>query len=261
MRTISLKDLLEAGCHFGHQARKWQPAMAEYIYTKQDKIHIFDLAKTKQKLEEAADFIKTTAAKGGKVLFVGAKRQAKGVVSEICESRGIPYLTKRWLGGLFTNWVEVKKNLEYLRNLEKRLADEDEKAKYTKKEVHLWEKKRGKMMKLYGGIKEMTELPAAVFIVDSRKNADTVREARSKGIPIIAICDTDNDPKKVDYPIPANDDAVGSIKIITEYLAEAYEEGREMGEKVRVKNDKIQMAQPKAGPPRAENDKSMTNVK
>lgn len=230
MRDIALKELLEAGCHFGHQVSRWNPRAASFIYTARDDIHIIDLAKTKEGLEAASAFIKDTAANGGSIIFVGTKRQARGIVSQEAKRVGAMFLTARWLGGLLTNWEQIKKNLEKLGKMrqEKKAGDWE---KFTKKEQLLKEKELAKLEDLYGGIAELDNLPAALFLVDVRKEEAAVREALKMGVKTVAIVDTNANPDVVDYPIPANDDAVGSIKFITSYLADAFEEGRKVYEK------------------------------
>jgi len=233
MKKILLEDLLGAGCHFGHQSTRLNPRAREFIFTKKEKIHIIDLAKTKEGLEKAANFVKTTAANGGEVLFVATKRQARGIVVEAAGKRGAPYFVRRFIGGFLTNFDEVKKNLEKLN----KMVVEEKKGKwkkFTKHEQAKLKRESVKLEMLYGGVKKVEELPAALFIIDINKEAGALHEARRKEIPVAAIVDTNTDPTLVDYPIPANDDAVGSIKYITEYIGEAYQEG-----KLKRKNEKV----------------------
>lgn len=245
MREISLKELLEAGCHFGHQVTRQNPKAREFIFQARQGIHVIDLAKTKEGLEQAAAFVKTTASRGGTIIFVGTKRQAKGIVEEQvlrlgslrqisgqAGQAGVFLVTERWIGGTLTNFEEVYKNYAKLKDLRARLVNEEEKAKYTKKEVGLWNKERIKLEKLYGGVSDMEKLPDAVFIVDTHKEDLAVKEAARCGIPVIGIVDTNADPTVIDYPIPANDDAVGSLKLIIEYIAEAWMEGVKEREKL-----------------------------
>lgn len=231
MKKILLKDLLSAGAHFGHQVNRWHPKAKEYIYIERDKIHIIDLAKTKIRMEEAADFVKTSASVGGKIIFLGTKHQAKKILEEEAKRAGAMYLTKRWLGGLFTNWEQMEKNLIKIKELERKLQSDEEKAKYTKYEVGLWQKEHDKLMDLYGGIYDLAKIPEMMFIIDLKREKAAIAEAISKGVTLIAIADTNADPTQVDYPIPANDDAVGSIKLITSYIADAYKEGVELFKK------------------------------
>lgn len=236
MREITLEELLEAGCHFGHQVTRQNPKARDFIYEARDNIHIIDLAKTKEELELAGSFVKDLAAKGGTMMILGTKRQAKGVAEEeikrIAESGadGIYSITNRWVGGTFTNFSEVSKNFKKLHDIVKRLQDDEEKAKYTKKEIGLWEKERTKLTRLYGGIADLQKLPDAIFVIDTHLEALAVDEAGKMGVTIVGIVDTNADPLLVDYPIPANDDAVGSIKLIINYIADAWIEGRKLKE-------------------------------
>jgi small subunit ribosomal protein S2 len=232
MVDVSLKELLEAGCHFGHQVTRWHPKAQRYIYTSRDNIHIIDLAQTKKGLLSACEFITKTVANGGTVIFVGTKRQAQGVVREEAERVGALFITTRWPGGLLTNWEVMYKNLVKVRNLAERIRNEEERKKYKKKELAGWDKEYAKLMHLYGGIVNLTKIPEAVFIVDTHKEDGAVREAIKMGVFVVGITDTNTNPELIDYPIPANDDAVGSIKLIVSKLAQAYEEGKEkVGEK------------------------------
>lgn len=232
MEEITLQSLLEAGCHFGHKAERWHPKAAEFIYTKKDGIHIIDLAKTKTGLDNAIAFIKELVKNGGELLFIATKRQAMGVVREAVVKAGAPYLVERWIGGFLTNWEEVKKNIDKIINLENDHAAE----RWKKMPKH----EQGKLLRyierlkvFYGGVLLLTEKPAAVFVVDVRREHAAVREAIRIGIPVIAIVDTNSDPTGIDYVIPANDDAVGSIKLIADTIASAYREGKEAREKTK----------------------------
>jgi len=217
---ISLKELLEAGCHFGHQARRWNPKMNEYIYTKRGGVHIFDLGLTAKKLKEAMEFVQNLTAEGKKIVFVGTKRQATAVIKEEAEKCGMPYVAVRWLGGIITNWEQIKKSLDKMMNLEEKKS-KGEFKKYTKRENVLIDKQIEKLDRFLGGLRSLKSEPAAVFVVDVKKEIAAVKEARMKGIPVIAIIDTNTDPDLIDYPIPANDDAVSSIKLIVSKIAEA----------------------------------------
>jgi len=237
MREITLKELLEAGCHFGHQVPRWNPKARSFIYAARDGIHIIDLAKTKEGIEQAAAFVKTTAAEGRPIIFVGTKRQARGIVGEEAKRVGTAFLVKRWIGGLLTNWWEIKKNLERLREMREDLfGDKQGKAgqKFTKKEQQILEKELAKLEDLYGGIAELSDLPGALFLVDIRKEESAVREATKTGVKVVGIVDTNANPDLIDFPIPANDDALGSIKFIVGYLADAFEEGKRLFEKKPV---------------------------
>lgn len=234
MKEITLEELLAAGAHFGHQVIRGNPKARDFVFEARDNIQIIDLAKTKQGLEEAAEFIKSVAKSGGTLLIIGTKRQAKEIVLKQIEKikdlpagrqgKNVLYVVSHWVGGILTNFSEVSKNLKKLHDLEQKLADENEKAKFTKKEIGLWEKERQRLLNLYGGISEMTKIPDVVYIIDSHLESLAVKEARSMGVPVVAIVDTNADPNIIDYPIPANDDAVGSIEIITSYLVDAWNE-------------------------------------
>lgn len=229
MRDVTLEELLEAGCHFGHQVTRQNPKARDFIFEARDNIHIIDLVKTKEGLEAAAAFVKVLAAKGSSLLVLGTKRQAQGIVVEEVKrgaNGGLFSVTSRWIGGTFTNFEEVKKNFARLKDLEARLANEEERTKYTKKEVGLWERERAKLARFYGGIVDMQALPDAIVIIDTHVEDLAVREARKTGVTTVGIVDTNADPTSIDYPIPANDDAVGSIKLITSYIMDAWIEGR-----------------------------------
>jgi small subunit ribosomal protein S2 len=230
MKEILLKDLLEAGCHFGHRKEKWHPKAASFIYGAREGIHIIDLAKTKDGLGNAAEFIKNLGISGKTILFVATKRQAKTVVTEVAQKIKMPYLTLRWIGGFLTNWDEVKKNIEKLNRFRAEKRDGSWK-KFPKHEIIKLEKHLHQLELVYGGVAELNALPDAIFIVDIKKEVASLKEAIRLGIPIVAIVDTNVDPKDVDYPIPANDDAVGSIQFIVNYIADAYQEGAVIREK------------------------------
>jgi small subunit ribosomal protein S2 len=241
MREITLEELLEAGCHFGHQVTRYNPKAREFIFEARDNIHIIDLAKTKEGLEEAAAFVKSLAAKqGSSLIVVGTKRQAQTMVEEeVKRARTataaqstqpeIFDVTTRWLGGTLTNAGEVAKNYQKLKDLTARLKNDEEKEKYTKKEIGQWEKSRQKLQNLYGGVVEMKKVPDALFIVDTHMENLAVLEARKMGVPIVGIVDTNADPAVIDYPIPANDDAVGSLKLIIGHIMDAWIEGKTKG--------------------------------
>src|SRR3989344_4151 len=233
MRQITLEELLEAGCHFGHQVTRSNPKARDYIYEARDNIHIIDLGKTKQGLEEGAAFIKEIASKGGTLVVVGTKRQARAIVEEgikRANSDNIFYITNRWVGGLLTNFQEVSKNFKKYHDFITDLQDDELKSKYTKKEIGGWDKERKKLEILYGGVAKITKKPDALFIIDSHLENLAVREAVAMRVPTVAIVDTNADPSAIDYPIPANDDAVGSIKLIVDYIMDAWIEGRKEGE-------------------------------
>ncbi|OGG23776.1 30S ribosomal protein S2 [Candidatus Gottesmanbacteria bacterium RIFCSPLOWO2_01_FULL_43_11b] len=237
MEEITLQQLLEAGCHFGHKAERWNPKATEFIYAEKDGIHIIDLAKTKTGLEAAAQFVKEVAQRGGTVLFVATKRQASGIVKELAESCGAPYLTQRWIGGFLTNWDEVHKNIKKII----RLAEEQKTGAWKKFPKHEQTKLGHYLSRLnvfYGGVLTLNAPPDALFIVDIRKEDAAVREGKRREIPIVGVVDTNSDPADINFVIPANDDAVGSIRIIAKYIADAYKEGREKTEKESKKEEK-----------------------
>lgn len=218
--SVDLKQLLEAGCHFGHQSRRWNPAMSKYIYSTRDKVHIFDLAKTKEGLEKACEFLRGVVKGGGTILFVGTKRQAKEIVTEAAKKAGMPYVTERWLGGMLTNFNQAGKSLRRLKDL-KEQKERGELKKYTKKEQLLLDREIAKLERFFGGISQMARMPDAVFVVDTHKEEVAVKEANIMKIPVVGIVDTNGDPDLVDYVIPANDDAVKSIELVVNEITEA----------------------------------------
>ncbi len=224
MKTIDLRELLEAGCHFGHEVRRWHPKAAPYIYSCRDRIHIIDLLKTKEALSKSMEYVKKLGLEGKTLLFVGTKRQAKTIIQSEAKRIGAAYFYQRWVGGFITNWTEIKKNIDKVNTM-----DEDKKTgkwlKFPKHEQLKLDRSRMKLEKLYGGVKHLTKLPDALYIVDIRKEATVVAECFINNLPVVGIVDTNSDPTKITYPIPANDDAVKSITIITQYIASAYEEG------------------------------------
>lgn len=248
MKNISLTELLEAGCHFGHQVSRWNPHAREFIYTQRDGIHVIDLAKTKQGLEQAAQFLLNLSSLGGTIIFVGTKRQAKGIVEEEAKRAGVFYVASRWIGGLITNWEEVKKNLDKMTSLEEKIKNSEN--IYTKAEIVKFQRELNKLLVFYGGVRGLTELPKAVVVVDIKKEDNCVKEARKREVSVVGLVDTNSDPTQVDYAIPANDDATGSIKLIINFLAEAILEGKKKGEdkkevKEEIKGDKKSKVQVK----------------
>jgi small subunit ribosomal protein S2 len=230
MQPISLKDLLEAGCHFGHKSDRWQPKAASFIYQKRDGIHVIDLVKTKAGLEAAANFVKTSAASGKILLFLGTKRQAAPIIKAEAEASGAPYFIKRWVGGFLTNWSEVHKNLEKIR----RLTEEETNGawnKFPKHERVKLSRYLAKLNQFYGGVAMLKTPPDILFVVDIKTEAVAVAEARKRGTTVIGVVDTNANPTDVDYVIPSNDDAVGAIKLIVTYIARAYKEGAEAFQK------------------------------
>ncbi len=226
MSVVSMKQLLEAGVHFGHQTRRWNPKMAEYIFTERNGIYIIDLQKTVKKLEDAYMFIREIAAHGGEVLFVGTKKQAQDSVKEEAIRCGMPYVNARWLGGMLTNFNTIQKRIKRLAQLKAMEADGTFDL-LPKKEVAKLTLEIEKLEKFMGGITEMKKQPAAMFIVDPRKEKIAVLEAKKLGIPIVAIVDTNCEPDEVDYVIPGNDDAIRAVKLIAGAMADAVIEGRQ----------------------------------
>ena len=220
MSVISMKQLLEAGVHFGHQTRRWNPKMKKYIFTERNGIYIIDLQKTVKKVEEAYHFIREIAQDGGTVLFVGTKKQAQDSVKEEAERSGNYYVNQRWLGGTLTNFNTIQKRIQRLKNIEK-MEEDGIFDVLPKKEVIALKKEQEKLEKFLGGIKEMKELPSCLFVVDPRKDRIAVAEAQKLHIPIVGIVDTNCDPDEIDYVIPANDDAIRAVKLLTSKMADA----------------------------------------
>ncbi|CAJ1002464.1 MULTISPECIES: 30S ribosomal protein S2 [Bacillales] len=229
MAVISMKQLLEAGVHFGHQTRRWNPKMARYIFTERNGIYIIDLQKTVKKVEEAYNFVRELAANGGKMLFVGTKKQAQESVKEEAERTGHYYINQRWLGGTLTNFATIKKRTARLAELN-RMEEDGTFDVLPKKEVIVLRKEKERLEKFLGGIANMEELPDALFVIDPRKERIAVAEARKLGIPIVAIVDTNCDPDEIDYVIPGNDDAIRAVKLLTSKMADALLEGSQGGE-------------------------------
>lgn len=225
MAEINIRDLLEAGTHFGHQTRRWNPKMRQFIFTERNKIHIIDLQKTVSKIEEACQVIRETARAGKSILFVGTKKQAADIIRQEAERCEQFYVTDRWLGGMLTNWPTIRQSIRHLDHLD-RIATDGTYEKLKKKEVLLLEKERARLVRTLTGIRNMGGIPGLVVIIDIRKEHIAVREASKLGIPSIAIVDTNCDPEQVDYPIPGNDDAIRSIGLIAQYLADAVVEGK-----------------------------------
>ncbi len=226
MAVVGMKQLLEAGVHFGHQTRRWNPKMAKYIFTERNGIYIIDLQKTVRKIEEAYKFIRDISAEGKSVLFVGTKKQAQESIKDEAERAGIYYVNARWLGGMLTNFATIKRRIDRLKQL--RLMESDGTFELLpKKEVIKLNLEIEKLEKFIGGIKEMKSLPGALFVIDPRKEKIAVSEAKKLGIPVVAIVDTNCDPDEIDYVIPGNDDAIRAVKLISETMANAIIEGKE----------------------------------
>lgn len=226
MSVISMKQLLEAGVHFGHQTRRWNPKMAEYIFTERNGIYIIDLQKTVKKVEEAYEFIKSVAEEGKDILFIGTKKQAQESIQEEALRCNMFYVNQRWLGGMLTNFKTIKTRIERLNTLES-MENEGTFDLLPKKEVIKLRAEKEKLEKNLNGIKEMKRIPGALFVVDPRKEKNAIQEAKILGIPVVAIVDTNCDPEEVDYVIPGNDDAIRAVKLITAKIADAVIEGRQ----------------------------------
>jgi small subunit ribosomal protein S2 len=266
MKQISLEELLEAGCHFGHQVTRGNPKARDFVFEARDNIQIIDLAKTKEGLDQAAEFVRALGERGGSLLVVGTKRQARSIVEEeIARAKELLkndkpdslnklfYVTNRWIGGVLTNFPEVSKNFKKLEDLGEKLNSAEERAKYTKKEVGQWDKEKQKLESFYSGVWKMQQKPDALFIVDSHLEDLAIREATSVGVPTVAIVDTNADPYVVTHPIPANDDAVGSIKLIVTHIIDAWVEGTKAqkppkveGEAAKIENVEVEKAPKKA---------------
>jgi small subunit ribosomal protein S2 len=227
-----IQDLLEAGVHFGHQSSRWNPKMRKYIFAARNGIHVIDLKKTHQLLQEAQEAVRETVTAGNRILFVCTKRQLRQIVEQEAERSGAFYVTERWLGGMLTNFQTIKQQIRRLKELERGI-EEGAYEFYTKKEQLLLEREREKLNKYLAGVKDMGRLPGAIFVVDARKETIAIKEANKLGIPVIAIADTNADPDVIDYPIPGNDDAIRSVSLITGAIADAIEAARrEMPEDV-----------------------------
>lgn len=233
MQDITLEALLEAGCHFGHKAERWHPKAHEFIWQKKDGIHIIDLAKTKAGLDAAIAFVRDLAQNGGTMLFVGSKRQARGVVKEAAKESGANYLTQRWIGGFMTNWDGVHKNIQKINTM---IADQASGAwkKFPKHEQTKMARYLERLKIDYEGVLTLNEPPKALFVVDVKKEQSAVREAARLGIPVVGVVDTNADPTGINYVIPANDDAVGSVQLVVTAIADSFREGRETMEKEKI---------------------------
>lgn len=233
---VDIKKLLEAGAHFGHKTSRWHPKMAPYLHSKRGGTHIINLTKTVEGLETALSFIEQTSAAGKQILLVGTKRQAQDIIKKVAEDTKQPYVTERWLGGMLTNWNTIGGRVKHLKDLEAKMESGELANKYNKLEVQRFQEEIDELNRLYGGIKEMNSRPGAVFIVDILDSVNALREARKIGIPIVAIVDSNVDPTLVNYPIPANDDAIKAIQLIADYVQQAIESG-----KAKVKADKSEV--------------------
>ncbi len=226
MSTITMKELLEAGVHFGHQAKRWNPKMKKYIFGERNGIYIIDLQKTLKLFKEAYDFVRTSASEGKDILFVGTKKQAQDAITEEAKRCGMYYVSHRWLGGMLTNFNTVKKSIDRLKKIEK-MKEDGTYDKLTKKEVAGLEKERTKLEKILSGIKSMSQPPSMIFVIDPRKETIAVQEANKLNIPVVAVVDTNCDPDNIDYVIPGNDDAIRAIRLMASKVADAIIEGRQ----------------------------------
>jgi len=231
---VDIKQLLEAGAHFGHKTSRWHPKMAPFIHSKRGGTHIIDLTKTVTGLEEALSFINQTVASGRQVLMVGTKRQASDIVKTMAEANGQPFVTERWLGGMLTNVGTISGRIKHLKDLEERMANGQLAAKYNKLEIQRYQEEIDELNRLYGGIKDLNGKPGALFITDILSDVNAVREANKLGVPIVAIVDTNTDPTQVQYPIPANDDAIKTIQLICDYVGKAVANGKS---KIKTENE------------------------
>ncbi len=232
--SIDLQELLEAGCHFGHQARRWNPKMATYIFAERDGVHIFDLAKTADALQKSSVLLYEAARDGKAVVFVGTKRQAQQIVKEEAAAAGAMFITTRWPGGLLTNWEQVGKSVRKLTTMKKDKV-EGKYQMFTKKENVLLDREITKLERFFGGVATLTKIPDILVVADVNKDVVAIKEAKSKGVYVVAICDSNVDPDMIDLVIPANDDAVGSLKLIVAALAKAFKEGKAAAPKAEIK--------------------------
>ena len=241
MAVVAMKQLLEAGVHFGHQTRRWDPKMAEYIFQARNGIHIIDLQKTSKKLDEAYSFMKEQAEEGKTVLFVGTKKQAQECVKEAAEKSGMYYVDQRWLGGMLTNFGTIRKRIDRLNELET-MQEDGTFDVLPKKEVIILKKEMEKLQKNLGGIKDMKEMPGVMFVVDPKKERIAILEARKLGIPVVGLVDTNCNPEDVDYAIPGNDDAIRAVKLIADVMSNAIIEGRQ-GEALEAETEEAQISE------------------
>lgn len=235
---VDIKQLLEAGAHFGHKTERWHPKMAQYIHSKRGGTHIIDLTKTVDNLEKALAFLEDTSAKGKQILLVGTKRQSQEIVEKLATETGQPYVTQRWLGGMMTNSNTIGARVKHLKDLENRMASGELANKYNKLEVQRFQEEIDAMNITYGGIKDMASRVGAVFVFDVVHDANAVREATKLGVPIVALVDTNADPSLVTYPIPSNDDAIKTIQLMADYVKSAIQAGKDKAAKAAPAADK-----------------------
>lgn len=246
---VDIKDLLKSGAHFGHKTERWHPKMAPYIHSKRNGSHIIDLTKTVDCLNDALAFLNKTASEGKQILLVGTKRQAQDIIKQTAQDLNMPYVTERWLGGMLTNWNTIGGRVKHLQDLENRMASGELANKYSKLEVQRYQEEIDQMNTIYGGVKELHKKPGAVFIVDTVTDHNAVREAKRIGVPIVAIVDTNSDPTLINYPIPANDDAIKTIELLLAYVKDAIQSGKVQSKKsVEVEQtDKTETAKTETG--------------
>jgi len=237
-QVVSMKSLLEAGVHFGHRTRRWNPKMKRYIFTERNGIHIIDLQQTMKRLDEAYELVKNTVSSGGVVLFVGTKKQAQESVAQEAARCGMPFINQRWLGGTLTNWRTIRQRIDYMLEIERQQA-RGEFARLTKKEALMREREINRLNHRMGGLRDMRRLPNLLFIVDVRRDTIAVKEANILGIPIIAMVDTNCDPDPIDYVIPSNDDAIRAIKLMNSTMASAVLEGQAILSSLRAEEDEV----------------------
>jgi small subunit ribosomal protein S2 len=235
---VDIKQLLEAGAHFGHKTARWHPRMAEYIHSKRGGSHIIDLTQTVTKMEHALDFIAETVGAGKQVLLVSTKRQTQDLVKALAEEVKQPFVTERWLGGMLTNWPTISGRVKHLKDLEEKMASGELSNKYSKLEVQRYQEEIDAMNTIYGGIKNLAAKPGAVFIFDVTADVNAVKEARKLGLPIVALIDTNADPTQATYPIPCNDDAIKTVTLVIDYLKQAIQAGQAKAAKAAPVADK-----------------------
>lgn len=236
----TMQELLEAGVHFGHQVRRWNPKMKQFIFTARDGVHVIDLGKTVPKLEEACEFVKKIGENGGTMVFLGSKKQARSIVLDAAKESGAMYVVERWIGGLLTNFEQTSRNIKKLKDMRSK-RENDEYEDRTKKELLLIDRKINKLTRFYGGVEEMQKMPDALFVIDVKREENACLEAKVKGVPVVAICDTNADLSLVTHPIPGNDDAIKAIEIVTKAVADAYKAGRAAFEK-KSEKQKVELA-------------------
>ncbi len=259
-KTVDIKKLLEAGAHFGHKTSRWHPKMAPYIHSKREGTHIIDLTKTVECLDRALNFIEDVSAEGKQVMVVGTKRQAHDIVKNLADNTGMPFVVERWLGGMLTNRNTIGGRVKHLKDLEEKMENGTLAAKYSKLEVQRFQEEIDEMNHIYGGIKNLAIKLGAVFVTDVTHDVNAVREARKLGVPIVGIVDTNADPTLIDYPIPANDDAIKTIQLISDYIQQAIETGKSKHDKKVEKTEAAAAKIAKLEEPKEEEVKEPTKA-